>query len=89
MSVLIDLNTKNLGKMGFFIKVENKKLSVKISGNDDSMKKIKSDVLSLDKNLSSLGYNIDFIDISSPEENAKLSFVEDNNSTSGNIDFFI
>ena len=89
MSVLIDLNTKNLGKMGFFIKVENKKLSIKISGNDDSMKKIKSDVLSLDKNLSSLGYNIDFIDISSPEENAKLSFVEDNNSTSGNIDFFI
>lgn len=89
MSVLIDLNTKNLGKMGFFIKVENKKLSVKISGNDDSMKKIKSDVSSLDKNLSSLGYNIDFIDISSPEENAKLSFVEDNNSTSGNIDFFI
>ena len=89
MSVLIDLNTKNLGKMGFFIKVENKKLSIKISGNDESMKKIKSDVLSLDKNLSSLGYNIDFIDISSPEENAKLSFVEDNNSTSGNIDFFI
>lgn len=89
MSVLIDLNTKNLGKMGFFIKVENKKLSIKISGNDESMKKIKSDVLSLDKNLSSLGYNIDFINISSPEENAKLSFVEDNNSTSGNIDFFI
>lgn len=89
MSMLIDLNTKNLGKMGFFIKVENKQLSVKISGNNDSMKKIKSDILSLDKNLSSLGYNIDFIDITSPEEKAKLSFIDENNTSNSNIDFFI
>ena len=53
------------------------------------MKKIKSDILSLDKNLSSLGYNIDFIDITSPEEKAKLSFIDENNTSNSNIDFFI
>lgn len=90
MSLLIDLNTKNLGKMGFYIKVENKKLSIKVSGNSKSMEKIKSSVNSLDNNLSSLGYNIDFIDLTSPENKAKISFVDENTrDTNNKVDFFI
>lgn len=90
MSVLIDLNTDNLGKMGFYIKTDNKKLSIKISGEKNSMQKIKSSIQLLDTNLAKLGYNIEFVDIISPTEKAKISFVEENMRTSNNnIDFFI
>ncbi|EJU22865.1 hypothetical protein HMPREF1143_0949 [Peptoanaerobacter stomatis] len=90
MSVLIDLNTKNLGKMGFYIKVDNKKLSIKISGNDESVSAIKSNLQSLDNSLNSLGYDIDFIDLISPENKAKISFVNENTrDINSKVDFFI
>ncbi|MGP1598273.1 DUF6240 domain-containing protein [Peptoanaerobacter stomatis] len=90
MSVLIDLNTKNLGKMGFYIKVDNKKLSIKISGNDGSISAIKSNLQSLDNSLNSLGYDIDFIDLISPENKAKISFVNENTrDINSKVDFFI
>lgn len=90
MSVLIDLNTKNLGKMGFYIKVDNKKLSIKISGNDESVSAIKSNLQSLDNSLNSLGYDIDFIDLISPENKAKISFVNENTrDINTKVDFFI
>ena len=54
------------------------------------MEKIKSSVNSLDNNLSSLGYNIDFIDLTSPENKAKISFVDENTrDTNNKVDFFI
>ena len=90
MSVLIDLNTKNLGKMGFYIKVDNKKLSIKISGNNESVSAIKSNLQSLDNSLNSLGYDIDFIDLISPENKAKISFVNENTrDINSKVDFFI
>lgn len=90
MSVLIDLNTKNLGKMGFYIKVDNKKLSIKISGNDESVSAIKSNLQSLDNSLNSLGYDINFIDLISPENKAKISFVNENTrDINSKVDFFI
>lgn len=78
MSVLIDLKTKNLGKMGFFMKVEKKDIRLKISGNSDGVSRLRAKVKTLSAKFESIGYNLTTVDLVTPEDTAKIAFVEDN-----------
>ena len=82
MSILMDINTKNLGKLGFYIKVEGKEIRLKISGDSPYLKDMKSDAESLGNLLEVSGYNLKSMDISSKGEDLKVEFVEE---TAGEI----
>ena len=90
MSVLIDLNTKNLGKVGFYIKANGKKLSLKISAENTSISKLRQSINMLDTSLSDGGYELNLVDLISPDNKAKLAFIEENVKESNTmIDFTI
>lgn len=82
MSILMDISTKALGKLGFYIKVEGKEIRLKVSGDSPYLKDMKSDAESLGNLLEVSGYNLKSMDISSKGEDLKVEFVED---TAGEI----
>ncbi|MBP2027746.1 hypothetical protein J2Z35_001544 [Acetoanaerobium pronyense] len=77
MSILMDINTKTLGKLGFYIKVEGKEIKLKISGDSPYLKDMKTDAESLGNLLEVSGYNLKSMDISSKGEDLKVEFVEE------------
>lgn len=78
----MDISTKALGKLGFYIKVEGKEIRLKVSGDSPYLKDMKSDAESLGNLLEVSGYNLKSMDISSKGEDLKVEFVED---TAGEI----
>lgn len=90
MSILIDLNTRNLGKVGFYIKAEGRKLSVKISADSSSIAKLRQNISVLDSSFAGSEYSLNSIDLQSPQNKAKIEFVEENvPDKNSNIDMVI
>lgn len=85
MSVFIDLKTKNLGKMGFFMKVDKKNIRLKISGNSKGVNNLRLEIKSLSESFNKIGYNLDQVDLVTPENSAKIAFVEDTAPKSSSI----
>lgn len=87
MTVFMDLNTKNLGKTGFFMKVKHKSISLKMSGTSYSISKLKSGVLNLSSSFESIGYKLENIDLVTPEESSKIMFFEEETKPQGMVDY--
>lgn len=77
MSVLIDLNTKNLGNMGFYLKVDKKDINLKISGDSSGVGRLRKQISLLSASFTQIGYNLNMVDLVTPENSAKVAFVED------------
>lgn len=77
MSILMDLNTKGLGSLGFYLKVEKKTVSIKISADENVLSSIKSEMDSLENLLQNIGYDLKRIELSGDEDTAKIAFVEE------------
>ena len=77
MSILIDLSTKGLGNLGFYLKVEHKSVSVKISAGENVLSSIKNEMTSLENLLQNIGYELKKVELSGDEDTAKISFVEE------------
>ena len=77
MSILMDLSTKGLGDLGFYLKVEHKSVSVKISAGENVLSSIKNEMTSLENLLQNIGYELKKVELSGDEDTAKISFVEE------------
>ena len=77
MSILMDLSTKGLGNLGFYLKVEHKSVSVKISAGENVLSSIKNEMTSLENLLQNIGYELKKVELSGDEDTAKISFVEE------------
>ncbi|WP_313568993.1 DUF6240 domain-containing protein [Acetoanaerobium noterae] len=77
MSILMDLSTKGLGNLGFYLKVEHKSISVKISAGENVLSSIKNEMTSLENLLQNIGYELKKVELSGDEDTAKISFVEE------------
>lgn len=77
MSILMDLNTKKLGNLGFYLKVEKKTVSVKISAGENVLSSIKSEMTSLQNLFQNIGYELKGMELSGDEDTAKIAFVEE------------
>ena len=77
MSILMDLSTKGLGDLGFYLKVEHKSVSVKISAGETVLSSIKNEMTSLENLLQNIGYELKKVELSGDEDTAKISFVEE------------
>lgn len=88
MSVLMDLQTKALGKIGFFLKVENKEIGLRISVSENVSALMKRELESLSNLLSSAGYDLRSVEITTEESGAKIAFTEEGaaQKASGRLD---
>ncbi|MDO4721141.1 MAG: DUF6240 domain-containing protein [Peptostreptococcaceae bacterium] len=88
MSVLMDLQTKALGKIGFFLKVENKEIGLRISVSENVSALMKRELESLSHLLSSAGYDLRSVEITTEESGAKIAFTEEGaaQKASGRLD---
>lgn len=89
MSILVDLNTKKLGKAGFFIKVNKKDITLKISGSKNSAAKLKENIAGLSKSFETIGYNLHTVDVVTPENKSKILFFEDEVKSQGMINMMV
>lgn len=77
MSVLLDLNMKSLGKVGFYLKVDHKDIGIKISTSDSSADLLKEQLESLSNLFAGAGYNLKEVQLTSEQSGANISFVEE------------
>ncbi len=77
MSILMDLSTKGLGNLGFYLKVEHKSVSVKISAEENVLSSVRNEMTSLENLLQNIGYELKKVELSGDEDTAKISFVEE------------
>lgn len=82
MNILIDLNTKHLGKVGFYLRVEEKEISIDLSVSETSSGLVKQQLESLSNLLSLAGYHLSQVNISTEESAAQIAFTEDTVSES-------
>lgn len=77
MSILMDITTKKLGKLGFYIEVDKKNISLKISGEKNAVSAMRHDAQSLNNLLETAGYSLRSLKLSDSVEQTQIEFTED------------
>ena len=77
MSILMDITTKKLGKLGFYIEVDKRNISLKISGEKNAVSAMRHDAQSLNNLLETAGYSLRSLKLSDSVEQTQIEFTED------------